>query len=84
MKDNYDITKVKGTLTVAPIDKVVVTITGKKDSKTYNGKEQNVKDYDVSISNEKYTEKDFTFSGEATAKGTDAGTYEMGLKASDF
>ena len=84
VKDNYDITKVEGTLTVAPIDKVVVTITGKKDSKTYNGKEQNVKDYDVSISNEKYTEKDFTFSGEATAKGTDAGTYEMGLKASDF
>ena len=84
VKENYDITKAEGKLTVAPIDKVVVTITGKKDSKTYNGKEQNVKDYDVSISNEKYKEKDFTFSGEATAKGTDAGTYKMGLKASDF
>ena len=84
VKENYDITKVEGTLTVAPIDKVVVTITGKKDSKTYNGKEQNVKGYDVSISNAKYKEKDFTFNGEATAKGTDAGTYEMGLKASDF
>ena len=84
VKENYDITKVEGKLTVAPIDEVVVTITGKKDSKTYNGKEQNVKDYDVSISNAKYTEKDFTFSGEAIAKGTDAGTYKMGLKASDF
>ena len=54
MKENYDITKEEGTLTVAPIDKVVVTITGKKDRTTYNGKEQNVKDYEVSISNAKY------------------------------
>ena len=84
VKENYDITKVEGTLTVAPIDKVVVTITGKKDSKTYNGKEQSVKGYDVSISNAKYKEKDFEFSGKAIAKGTDAGTYKMGLKASDF
>ena len=84
VKENYDITKEEGTLTVAPIDKVVVTITGKKDRTTYNGKEQNVKDYEVSISNAKYKEKDFEFSGKAIAKGTDAGTYKMGLKASDF
>ena len=84
VKENYDITKEEGTLTVAPIDKVVVTITGKKDRTTYNGKEQNVKDYEVSISNAKYKENDFEFSGEAIAKGTDAGTYKMGLKASDF
>ena len=84
VKENYDITKEEGTLTVAPIDKVVVTITGKKDRTTYNGKEQNVKDYEVSISNAKYKENDFKFSGKAIAKGTDAGTYKMGLKASDF
>ena len=84
VKENYDITKAEGKLTVAPIDKVVVTITGKKDRTTYNGKEQNVKDYEVSISNAKYKEKDFEFSGKAIAKGTDAGTYKMGLKASDF
>ena len=84
VKENYAITKEEGTLTVAPIDKVVVTITGKKDRTTYNGKEQNVKDYEVSISNAKYKEKDFEFTGKAIAKGTDAGTYKMGLKASDF
>ena len=84
VKENYDITKEEGTLTVAPIDKVVVTITGKTDSKIYNGKEQKVENYEVSISNAKYKENDFKFSGKAIAKGTDAGTYKMGLKASDF
>lgn len=84
VQENYDITKEEGTLTVAPIDKVVVTITGKTDSKIYNGKEQKVENYEVSISNAKYKENDFKFSGKAIAKGTDAGTYKMGLKASDF
>ena len=31
-----------------------------------------------------YKEGDFTFSGTAEAKGTDAGTYQMGLKAEQF
>ncbi len=90
--DNYDITQSVGTLTVTPVtDKVTVTITGHKDDVDYNGAEQKVEGYDVSIDNELYTEEDFTFSGDATAKGTDVkksgddvDSYPMGLKAGDF
>ena len=83
--DNYEITPVEGKLTVtANEEEVVVTITGHTGGEKYNGKEQTVSGYDVSTNNELYTAKDFTFSGTAKVKGTDAGTYEMGLKASDF
>ena len=84
-KDNYNITKVEGKLTVTADDKeVVVTITGKNKTEKYSGTEQTVTDYTVTSSNPLYTENDFTFSGKAEAKGTDAGTYKMGLKESDF
>ena len=74
-----------GKLTINPVDEVVVTITGHNDTVTYDGKEHDVTGYDVSsISNSLYTEDYFTFSGTAEAKGTDAGTYQMGLKAEQF
>ena len=50
----------------------------------YDGAEHSVKDYTVKISDSRYTEKDFTFSGKALASGINAGTYEMGLKADQF
>ena len=83
---NYAITYEKGTLAVTPLtDKVTVTITGNKSTVTYNGAEQSVTGYKVeSISNPLYTADDFTFSGEAIAKGIDAGTYAMGLTAAQF
>ena len=83
---NYEITKTEGTLEVTPVtDKVTVTIKGGKSSVTYNGEEHTVSGYKVSdISNPLYTANDFTFSGNAEAKGTDAGLYKMGLKAADF
>ena len=73
-----------GTLTINPVDEVVVTITGHNDTVPYDGDEHTVTGYDVSISNDLYKEGDFTFSGTAEAKGTDAGTYPMGLKAEQF
>ena len=73
-----------GKLTINPVDEVVVTITGHNDTVLYDGKEHTVTGYDVSIDNELYKEGDFTFSGTAEAKGTDAGTYQMGLKAEQF
>ena len=83
--DNYTITTVEGTLTVTPVtDKVTVTITENSGSEKYDGAEKTVTGYTVSIDNELYTENDFTFSGDATVKGTDAGSYDMELKASDF
>ena len=84
--DNYSITKAEGTLTVTPItDKVTVTITENSGSEKYDGTEKTVTGYKVtSISNTLYTANDFKFSGDATVKGTDAGTYEMKLKPEDF
>ena len=81
---NYDITKTEGTLTVNPLGDVTVTIVGNTDSKVYNGAEQKVINYKVTISDSLYKESDFTFSGDATAKGTDIGTYAMGLTAGQF
>ena len=84
--DNYAITTEFGTLEVTPVtDKVTVTIKGGKSSVTYNGEEHTVSGYTVAdISNPLYKEANFSFSGTAEAKGTDAGLYKMGLKAADF
>lgn len=93
LEKNYTIETVFGTLTVEkrpyipnpPItDKITVEITGNSDSVVYDGTEHSVKDYTVKISDSRYTEKDFTFSGKALASGVNAGTYEMGLKADQF
>ncbi len=86
LSENYQIEKVEGKLTViADENGVVVTIKGNSSTVEYTGQEQSVAGYDVvSVSNELYTKDDFSFSGDATAKGTEAGTYAMGLKASDF
>ena len=71
-----------GKLKVTPVTQaVVVKIKGHTGSAKYDGEEHAVNNYDVeSISNPLYTETDFTFSGNAEAKGTDANTYPMGLR----
>ena len=86
---NYNIAYKPGKLEVTPnTDEVVVTIAENSDAKEYNGSEQRVEGYSlVSISNSKYVDTDIEFVGSAddkVAKGTDAGTYEMGLKPEDF
>ena len=73
-----------GELKISPIDGVTVTIKGNTAKVDYKGTEQSVTGYDVSISNSKYTEADFTFTGLAKASGTDAGTYPMGLAKEKF
>ena len=83
---NYAITKTEGKLKVTPVtDQVTVTITEHSGKVTYDGKEHTVTGYDVTaISNKLYTADNFTFSGEATVKGTDVGVYGMELKPADF
>lgn len=91
---NYVVEKKLGDLTVnrrpmppvnPPImDEITVEITGSSDSVVYDGTEHSVKGYTVKISDPRYTEKDFTFTGKAEASGINAGTYEMGLKAEQF
>ena len=84
--NNYDITLTPGKLEITPVTaEVVVTITERSGSAKYDGTEKTVTGYDVtSISNPLYTTRDFTFSGDATIKGTDAGTYDMNLAPGDF
>jgi uncharacterized repeat protein (TIGR02543 family) len=80
--DNFVVTfnVTDGYMTITPVDEVVVTITGNKHSDPYNGSEYTTSGYTVEISNDKYTEDDFTFSGTAEAKQTDVGTAYMNLK----
>ena len=82
---NVEFVVTDGELTISPTaDKVTVTITGHTDSAIYDGKEHKVTGYDVASNNALYTADNFTFSGTAEAKGTNAGTYEMGLTAAQF
>ena len=83
---NYNIKKVEGDLIVTSQDgEVVVTITGHAKTVDYDGTEKSVNGYDVSITEgSKYTTSDFTFKGNAEAKGTAAGTYQMNLSSAQF
>ena len=86
---NVEFVVVDGTLKITPVtDEVIVTITGRTHETTYDGKEHSVFGYDVTVSNALYTPKeDMRFNGidaDATAKGTDAGTYPMELTAENF
>ena len=85
--ENVTFNVTDGWLKIDPLSEVVVTITGHNDTVTYNGSEQSVEGYEVSISAPEgvnYTEADFSFSGTAKAAGTNAGTYPMGLNADQF
>lgn len=82
---NYTITYKPGTLTVTAVtDRVTVTITERGGSYKYDGAEKPAEGYDVKISGSDYLESDFHFTGDASVRGTDAGKYEMQLKAEDF
>ena len=90
-QENYTIKENLGTLTVEPnTTPVTVTITEHSGEEDYDGTEHTVTGYDVTSiqidgkDTTLYTADDFTFSGEATIKGTNAGTYEMALKPEDF
>ena len=83
---NYNIEVKFGKLYITTQDgQVIVVITGHKKTYDYDGTEKTVSGYDVSITEgSTYAEEDFTFNGNAEVKATEANTYPMGLKASDF
>ena len=83
---NYNIEVKFGKLYITTQDgQVIVVITGHKKTYDYDGTEKTVSGYDVSITEgSTYAETDFTFNGNAEVKATEANTYPMGLKASDF
>jgi len=53
-------------------------------ARSYDGKEHEVSGYDISSDVDFYDTSNVDFAGTASAKGTKAGTYPMGLSASDF
>ena len=78
---NVEFVIVDGDLVITPASVAVVKIAGNTKTVTYNGKEQTVEGYTVTSNPANAT---VTLVGEASASGTDAGTYPMGLKPSDF
>ncbi|MBO7520286.1 MAG: hypothetical protein J6T73_05850, partial [Clostridia bacterium] len=83
-KDKFTPATGSATVTVEKID-VTVTVTGHTGSADYDACEHTVTGYDVTASNALYdVTNDFTFGGTASVSGTNAGTYNMGLKAEQF
>ena len=82
---NYTITYEKGSLTVTPVtDEVIVTVTERGGDYLYDDGEKVVTGYDAVSSNPLYTANDYSFSGDATVKSTNAGSYDMELAPEDF
>ena len=82
---NYTITYEKGSLTVTPVtDEVIVTVTERGGDYLYDGGEKVVTGYDAVSKNPLYTANDYSFSGDATVKSTNAGAYDMELAPEDF
>ena len=82
--DNYDITYVKGTLEVTPLD-VTIYITGHVDTAIYNGSEQAIYGYEWKATEELYNTADyFTYAGDSVAAGTTVDTYYMNLSEGQF
>ena len=84
---NYNISYDVGTLMIVASDEeAIVVIKGHKATLEYDGTEKAVYGYDVVSITEgsKYAANDFMLTTAAEAKGTEAGTYAMGLKAEDF
>ena len=78
---NVEFVIVDGDLVITPASVAVVKIAGNTKTVTYNGEVQSVEGYTVTSNPANAT---VTLVGEAVASGTDANTYPMGLKPSDF
>ena len=86
---NYEVSFVNGDFEITPLDGIVVTITGHKDTVTYDGKQHGVFGYDAVVNDTLYNlNTDIMFVGGETqyayVQGKDAGTYTMGLSAANF
>ena len=81
---NYEIKTELGKLTIEKSEaEVIVRITGNTRTETYNGSEWTVTGYTTDIGSKPITVT-LKSGSKAEAKGTNAGEYKMGLKATDF
>ncbi len=82
---NYAVTVNNGVFTIKPdTTKIIVTITGNKDTLEYNGKSQAVTGFRATADNAAYSVNSVSFSGNAIAVGKDVNTYIMKLSADNF
>jgi len=77
------ITTFEDTLVMIPCP-VDVTVTGRRDTTTYDATEHHVDGFDISCSNSLYSISDVTMSGTAYAARIDSGVTRMNLTASQF
>lgn len=83
--NDYDITYKPGTLEVTPYSKkATVQVAGHTVTVSHDGKEHEVTGYDATPDVSFYDTANVAFAGKASAKGTEVGTYPMGLTAKDF
>ena len=82
---NINVVVEDGSLTINPAE-VTVTIKGNTKTEPYDGTEKTVTGYTATKSNNLYTDADFGLkaNAKAEAKGTNAGTYQMGLTKDSF
>ena len=78
---NVEFVVVDGALNITPAENIAVKIAGSTKTVIYDGTEQTVEGYTVTSNP---ANADVTLVGKAVAAGTDANTYPMGLKSSDF
>ena len=78
---NVEFVVVDGALNITPAENIAVKIAGSTKTVIYDGTEQTVEGFTVTSNPADAT---VTLVGEAVASGTDANTYPMGLKPSDF
>ncbi len=92
-QNNYKVTYETGTLTITKDDTtaITVTITGKQETKEYNGQTQTVTGFDYTVTGAEKNDVTVTLnqSGKDSASGKDVttaneGKYMMGLTASNF
>ena len=83
-KKNYITVTGSATVKINQID-AEVTIIGKNSTVDYDGEEHTITGYTATADTELYdVDNDFSFSGDATAVRTNAGTTNMGLAAEQF
>ena len=81
---NYLVKVENGAFTIGTFNGVVVKIVGNTKTSVYDGTEQTVSGYTVTIENKLYTEADFEYDGEASVTAKNAGETKMGLIADGF
>ena len=91
-KDNYEITKTEGALTVNPYDEAIIAkVSGTKATYVYDGTTYSVSGFDVEFEKPNGTPDSLSKTSvvlkpnkTAKASGTDVGDYKMNLEVSDF